>query len=95
MIALLTLIVGVVSFLALCLSLTRHQRDLLGRDLPRRIIQAMRIGGYGGIVLAYLIQAIAHGPAYGAVVWAGLLTISAVLVVAVLTLRARRQARSR
>lgn len=91
MITLLTLLLNVASFLALCLSLTRHQRDLLGRDLPRHVILTMRTGGYGGIALAFVIQALAHGPAYGAMAWAGLLTVSAVLVVAGLTLRAERK----
>lgn len=87
---LLTLVLCLGSFAALCVSLTRHQRDLLGRDLLRRTILALRGGGYGGLVLAYWVQAMAHGPAYGAMVWAGLLTASAVLIVAGLARRARR-----
>ena len=95
MITLATLILDLASFLALALSLARHQRDVLGRDLPHAVIRAMRAGGYGGIALAFVLQALVHGPAYGAMAWAGLLTISAVLVVAGLTLRSQAKAPSR
>jgi hypothetical protein len=95
MIALISLALCVAGFAGLCLSLTRHQRDLLGRDLPRGDTLALRGGGYGALVLALVAQAVTRGPAYGVMVWAGLLTLAAVLVVAGLALRAGRQAGGR
>lgn len=95
MIELFALALGVAGFAGLCLSLTRHQRDLLGRDLARREILALRGGGYGALVVTFVALAVVRGPAYGVMVWAGLMTLSAVLVVAGLTVRAGRQARGR
>jgi hypothetical protein len=95
MIALVSLVLCLAGFVSLCLSLTRHQRDLLGRDLPRLTILLLRLGGYFAIFLGFVVQALAWGPAYGVMVATGLLTVAAVLVVAGLTLRAHLQTRGR
>lgn len=77
-------------FLALCLSMSRHYRDVFHRSLPDRTARMLRGGGWI-LLAASLAASVAHsGGPVGTVLWIALLTAGAALVVLLLTYAPRR-----
>jgi len=72
-------------FVALCLSMTRHHEALIGGrpSAGRRL--ALRVAGWKALALGAWASVHAWGPAYGAIGWLGLLTLSAAVVLLTLT----------
>ena len=90
MIECLIYLLSLAGFLALCLSLPRHEQEILKRALPRRSVLVLRGCGYGVIVLAFVIVIAGRGFGPGVMVFAGLLTVAAATVVGVLAWRMSR-----
>ncbi len=77
-------------FAALAISLDRHWYDLGGgRECPVRTVWLLRIVGYGLLAAALAVALIRDGAAFGSLLWATMITIGAVAVVATLSWRAR------
>ena len=85
MIGILGIPVTWLGFAFLCLAMDRHQRDLLGRRLSATGSHRLRLAGFAMIALALILSIAALGPAYGAVLWFGLLTIGAMPIVALVS----------
>lgn len=79
-------------FLALSLAMTRHQNDMLGRCLPPRVCLALRGSGFALLALAWAVAVTGQGFGIGTIVWCGHLTLAGLLVVALHTWQARRDA---
>ena len=71
-------------FYALALSMTRHQRDLVGRTLVARQANAARISGWTLLAAAFVLDVVTWGGGYGSVAWFAHLSVGAWLTVAVL-----------
>lgn len=69
--------------LCLCLSMMRHQRDLLTRSLSKRSSQALRCFGWAALCLS-LGLAVSDGP-LAILYWIGELSMAALLVVGACT----------
>ncbi len=92
MIHLLTLALSCAAFLALALSMKKHQRDLAGRHLPQARARAARIAGWLLIALAWALEVVTAGAAEGTIVWVGLTSMGAWAAIAVLQWRGRQRA---
>ncbi|MGC4250022.1 MAG: DUF3325 domain-containing protein [Sphingobium sp.] len=75
-------------FTALCLSMQRHHRDLFGRASSRRIALLLKLAGWPLLVIS-VVPALSHGATIGVVIWFGLLSIAALLVVWIFAWRPR------
>lgn len=75
------------AFLALAISMKRHQRDLLGRSLREGEASFARVTGWLLLALAWALDALALGPAIGTIVWTGEASVGAWLVVSAVTWR--------
>ncbi|QSR19940.1 DUF3325 domain-containing protein [Novosphingobium sp. KA1] len=76
-------------FSALALSMTRHQRDLVGRTLAARQATAARISGWVLLVSAFAVDVTALGGGYGSVACFAHLSVGAWLTIALLHWRRR------
>jgi hypothetical protein len=74
------LMVSVAGFAALCMAMSRHQRDVLGRLLPIATTRWLKCGGWVALAAAWAVAAAAEGPGLGSVYWAGVLTLAALVV---------------
>jgi hypothetical protein len=90
MIEFLIYLLSLAGFFALCLSLPKHQQEVLKRALPRRSVLVLRGSGYGVIALAFVSAIVSRGFGPGLMVFAGLLTVAAATVVGGLAWRASR-----
>jgi hypothetical protein len=86
-----TLALSLMGFVALFLSMQRHGQDWLGRRPAPLIRSWLRIGGFGLQIMALGNAALESGVAYGLVVWLGMMTLAAAVVVAVNCNRQRLQ----
>ncbi|MBB3957555.1 DUF3325 family protein [Novosphingobium sediminicola] len=84
-----TLLLILGGLLCLCLSMTRHQRDLLAHALPKRSSQALRCCGWAALCLS-LALAVSDGP-LAILCWIGELSIAALIVAASCTLASARR----
>ncbi|WP_395397844.1 DUF3325 domain-containing protein [Novosphingobium sp. BL-8A] len=83
----LAILLSLAGFVALALSMTRHQRDLAGRTLAKeRALAARYIGGLL-LTAAFVLDIGAFGGGYGTVAWCAHLSIGAWLTVALLQWR--------
>lgn len=85
--ALLTAFAG---FGALALAMPRHACDLFGRAPKRRTAWSLRIFGAVALCAAYAFCVAAWGVSIGPVAWCGVMTVSALGVVLILTRAATR-----
>jgi hypothetical protein len=85
MIGILCIPVSWLGFAFLCFAMDRHQRDLLGRRLSITDSHRLRLAGFSMIALGLILSIAALGPAYGAVLWFGLLTLGAMPIVALVS----------
>ncbi|WP_343525421.1 DUF3325 domain-containing protein [Sphingomonas sp.] len=83
MIELFTALVLIGGFGCLFLSMPRHHQDWLGRKAAPATERALRLAGFGALLAGFLLLGVEHGWAYGAVAWAGWLTLTAAIVVTV------------
>lgn len=90
MIHVLAVAIAWAAFLALAVSMKRHQRDLVGRPLPERQASAARIAGWTCLAIAWTLEALAIGPALGTIVWVGETSLGGWLTVATIHWRANR-----
>ena len=70
-------ILSLAGFIALCLAMPRHQRDLLGRVLPEGRVRALRLTGFCLLGLSLLQAAWSLGWAYGVISWLGYMSLAA------------------
>jgi hypothetical protein len=77
-------------FALLALSQDRHWRRAGGGDAPcpPRLVRPARTVGYGLVLLALPVAVVRDGPDFGTVLWATMLGVVAIAVVATLTWRA-------
>lgn len=85
----LSLTMAYAGFAGLCLSMQRHQRDVLGRTLSARWNTVLRTMGFVILFLPYLLCAMHSGPSVGILLWMGMLSAGAILLVAMLAWQAR------
>lgn len=78
---LLAFLIAAAGFAGLCLSQSRHQQDILRRALPPKTARTLRAIGYVALTIAFVLAVVTHGPAYGTLVWAGLLSPAAASLV--------------
>lgn len=85
----------VTAFASLGLAMDRHYEDSYGRGKEPRAQErrALRLAGTGGLVLALWACIAAVGAAQGWVFWFGVMTVSALAVVLVLSYAPRRAMR--
>ncbi len=81
---LLSILLSLAGFCTLALSMTRHQRELVGRTLAKSQAQAARYLGAILLVAAFAVDVIAFGGGYGTVAWCAHLSIGAWLTIALL-----------
>ena len=68
-------------FLALCLSMPRHQRETLHKSLTPGAASALRYAGFLALTGAFVAATVHAGWQVGSVLWIALLTAGAMLVV--------------
>ncbi len=90
---LLTLLVSLCGFVSICLSMHRHQENLLGDPLPASRSLIFRLSGWLMLVIAYGIAVRGFGWGIGSVAWIGHLGAAAGVVILSLVLYDRRTAR--
>lgn len=81
MIHMLAICASILGFGCLCAAMPRHQKDLLGRTLPRQVHRWLRRAGGALLLVALATDMAGIGPAYGAIAWFGHLTIGAAMAV--------------
>ncbi|WP_051362220.1 DUF3325 domain-containing protein [Solimonas soli] len=81
---------GYAGFLALCLSMSRHQREIVGRTLPESRAPWLRLAGWALLLASFAASATHGGVPIGAVRWCGLLTAAALFAVLMLSYAPRR-----
>lgn len=89
MIHFVAILLAIGGFHALALSMTRHQRDLVGRALVARQASAARISGWALLAATFVIDVVTLGGGYGSVAWFAHLSVGAWLTIAVLHWRRR------
>jgi hypothetical protein len=82
-------LVSYLGFALLALSQDRHWSRAGGeRTCPARLVTALRAAGYGLLLAAFGLALLRDGPSFGTLVWATMLTVAALAVVATLAWRA-------
>lgn len=89
MIHLLPLATAFAAFLALALSMKRHQRDLSTRALTAARSRIARIAGWLLLALTWSVEAALLGPAMGTIVWFGQISAGAALAITTINWRGR------
>lgn len=95
MIQLLAILFALVGFAAIAASMSRHQQGMIGRRLDPRNARAARAVGGLLLMMSLLADMLALGPARGAIIWCGHLSIGAWITIAWLCWRMSRHARPR
>ncbi|SEN17058.1 Protein of unknown function [Luteibacter sp. UNCMF331Sha3.1] len=72
--------IAIVGFMGLCLGMSRHQRDVLGRVLSPMRSALCKAFGWTALASSFALAIARDGAAMGAVYWAGMLSLAAVLV---------------
>lgn len=93
MAALVALLAALAGFVSLSMAMDRHFEDGFGRD--RSVGRArpwLRLGGVVGLLLSLAASLALRGAAQGWVLWLGMLTAAALIVVAMMTWRPRAAA---
>lgn len=79
------LILATTAFAAIALSMHKHHRDLSGKPPSRLRAWAFTAAGWTLLALSFGACIVASGWAMGSVLWIGLLTVAALVVVLALT----------
>lgn len=77
-------------FIALCLSMPRHRREVITRSIAAHWDAGLRGLGSALLLAAFCVAVVRDGAAIGAVLWTGLLTLGALLVVLMLSYAPRQ-----
>lgn len=77
-------------FMVLCLSMSRHRREVFDRVFPPRFDVRLRGLGFALLLLALWASALHSGWQIGAVLWIALLTLAALLVALMLSYAPRQ-----
>lgn len=94
MAALTALMAALAGFVSLALAMDRHFEDGFGRDRqPGPWRRWLRLGGAAGLALSLAASLALRGTSQGWVLWLGMLTAAALIVVAMMTYRPRAAAR--
>lgn len=89
MIHVLAMLLTLAGFIALALSMARHQRDLTGRALAQSQALVARYAGWALLAGAFALDFAAFGGGYGTVAWCAHLSVGAWLTIALLHWRKR------
>lgn len=87
-----TALIGFIGMLCLCLSMTRHQRDVVGRPWSPRISGGLRGVGWAALLLSFGV-ALPDG-ALAILRWIGELSLAALAAVAMCVLVSSRRRRA-
>lgn len=79
------LLINLLAFSSLALAMERHHQDILRKRPSQSRRRLLRIIGWSGLVLSYPLTIAAWGAAVGSVVWFGLLSLPAAIVVLVIS----------
>lgn len=82
-------LLGIAATLCLAAAMTRHQRELFGRALPRRLTQLARVTGWLLLASAGVFTMLDRGWTVGLSIWLSLVPLAAIATVLVLSLRNR------
>jgi hypothetical protein len=80
-------------FAALCLSMTKHQIETVGRRLASREQSLARVCGAAGLGAAFACAVVAEGWGFGSVLWSGLIMLAALALTLLLAYRPRAATR--
>ncbi|MFC3226732.1 DUF3325 domain-containing protein [Marinibaculum pumilum] len=89
----LALLLALLGFALLALAMHKHHRDILGRPLPPRRALGLRTAGWSLLALAFATSIAGAGWAIGPVLWFALITVAALAVAMMVTLRTPRRGR--
>lgn len=89
MIHLAALLFAYAGFVAICLSMAKHQADTLGRKLTPQEQRRLRIGGGLALGIAYASAVAASGWKFGSVLWIGAIMLAALCLTLILPYRPR------
>ena len=78
---LLCILAALAGFAALSMGMSRHQRDVLGKPLPRKTTRGLKVSGGVSLACAWAFATAGEGAAIGSVYWLGALTFAALVVV--------------
>ena len=87
------LLLSLLGFAALALAMHKHHRDILGRPIPPVRRHGLRLTGWGLLALAFAACIAGKGWATGPVLWFAQLTVAALAIAMLLTLRTPRRGR--
>lgn len=89
MTTLLAFIPAVLGLSLLALSMSRHHRDLLGKQPSRITTLVLRLAGWMSVAISLVAAIVIEGAVTGTVLWIGILTVAAQVVALLLTYRDR------
>jgi hypothetical protein len=89
MIHLATLLFAYAGFAAICLSMAKHQAEILGRKLTPAEHRRLRIGGPLALGASYASAVAASGWKFGSVLWVGAIMLAALCVTLIRPYRPR------
>ncbi|WP_066520081.1 DUF3325 domain-containing protein [Sphingobium cloacae] len=78
------------AFASLALSMEKHHQDLLKKRPSRRDRRTFRIAGWAGLALSYGLTVMPWGAATGSILWFGLLSLAAAMILLFLSQRSSR-----
>ncbi|MDP1617956.1 DUF3325 family protein [Phenylobacterium sp.] len=81
-------------FAALCVSMTKHQVETVGRRLDVREQSLAKAGGAAGLAAAFACAVVAEGWRFGSVLWSGVIMLAALALALLLAYRPRTAARA-
>ena len=87
MIHLAALLFAYAGFVAICLSMAKHQPEILGRKLTPKEHQQLRIGGPLALGVSYASAVAASGWKFGSVLWIGAIMLAALSLTLLLPYR--------
>ncbi|OZI74214.1 DUF3325 domain-containing protein [Bordetella genomosp. 12] len=76
-------------FTALSMAMDRHFEDVFDRPLSVGLRRSLRLGGTLALAVSLLLCARLHGWSYGSVLWIGMLSLSGLVLIWIMTYRPR------
>jgi len=81
----LALVAAMVGFLSLALSMDKHHQEMRRRKSSSAERRAFRSAGWGGLAISLVLAMAAWGAAVGSILWFGILSFAAALVLLLLS----------
>jgi len=75
----LAFLAALLAFGCLALSMERHHRDIFHKHPSRSKRRGLRIAGWMGLTLSFILAIAAWGAAIGGILWFGLLSLAAAI----------------